>query len=567
MSSTYLAAVAERRADVLLSDDGAARTVATTVHEATILAWIRAGKDVNNHIDSAGATPHLWLASRDGDLSVVALLVRAGAALNQPKAASGITPLYIAAFSGNDSVVALLLHARTDTSLAKSNGVGPLHIASSKGHTEIVKMLLRAGAATEQRADDGSTPLHAACGRCQSGAVAALIDARAFVDPVADNGSSPLLVAIHRDDRQTARLLLSAHASPDAANEYVVTPLYAACQRGYADLAAMLCAAKATVDPPPADRGDLAQRTADQLSGSCMGALNVACQEGHTETVSVLLAARADANRLSTGQTATPLVIACDNGHATIASLLIAAGAAVDLPDDDGETALFKSSCRGHVSTVATLLTEGAAVDTTNAAGATAMYVACYEGHLPCVQLLSAYGAKRTATIFGRYDTQRYDVFEEVRHVAWRAGHEDVATWLDASWLWCTPLHHLCVIDAARARELLRSGADINACGWSPACGWGGDTPLTIAIQIRNAVGSAIEGTAAALVLRAAERWSPATHELYPEAKRTRAVEVMLMCHRLSRKAVQDQGAQSGALFDALMDGVIPELIGSRLAL
>ena len=646
MASSFLAAVAMRRAEVLVSSiELDTNTTATMKHptlstldEATLLTCIRAGTCVNHVEPAGGGASHLWLASQDGDLSAVALLVHAGAALNQSKA-GGITPLYIAASKGHAAVASLLLSARAIPSLARElNGVSPLHIASRRGHTEIVTMLLQAHAATEQVADDGSTPLYAACERSQAGAIAALIAARAIVDCVSFSGASPLLNACMTGDRSTAGLLLSAKATPDAASVHVVTPLYAACQRGDAAIAAMLCAAGATATPP-LSRGDLEQRTADQLSGACMAPLSVAVQEGHLETVEALLAARADVHRPSAAHTATPLAIACDHGHARIASMLIAAGAGVDTKDAHGETALFHATngpygsillpplgllcpatpllacsalphrswllcpatpplaclalphrpslalpChtatrqrsarnhvgiapsrhrphppalrryRGHASTVAKLLELRATVDAANAAGATPMYAACSEGQLWCAQLLSSYGATRAAIVNG--------VREEAASVARQAGHANLAAWLEASHHWCTPLHHLSVISAARARELLRGGASLHADDGVTRADGSRDTPLAVAARM-HAEGVDAEGTAASMVLLAAQRWSPATHHLYPEVARVRAVEIMLICHRLSRKSAQGavDGQGTGSLFDALLDRVMAELV------
>ena len=72
---------------------------------------------------------------------------------------------------------------------------------------------------------------------------------------------------------------------------------------------------------------------------------------------------------------------------------------------------------------------------------ASPLIAACDFGHLPCVQLLSTYGAPRTSEAF------------EAEEVATRAGHDDLVSWLILSRQWSTPLHHLTVIDAVRARK------------------------------------------------------------------------------------------------------------------
>ena len=74
-----------------------------------------------------------------------------------------------------------------------------------------------------------------------------------------------------------------------------------------------------------------------------------------------------------------------------------------------------------------------------------------------------------------------------------------------------------------------------------------GDGPaphsLALAMRVQGVVAA---GSAADLVLCAAEPWSPETHHLFPPLSRVRAVEVMLMGHRLSREARFEQEAVRG---------------------
>ena len=110
-------------------------------------------------------------------------------------------------------------------------------------------------------------------------------------------------------------------------------------------------------------------------------------------------------------------------------------------------------------------------------------------------------------------------------------GHTEVTAWLELSRDWATPLHHLSIIDAARARTLLRNGASVHAAATAD-----GPTPLSMAEAMRVA-GDAPDGSAAALVLAAAaQRWSPATHLLFPAAARALAVRMLLLGHQLSRQ-------------------------------
>ena len=138
--------------------------------------------------------------------------------------------------------------------------------------------------------------------------------------------------------------------------------------------------------------------------------------------------------------------------------------------------------------------------------------------------------------------------------IATSRGHTHLSAWLASSRLWNTPLHHLEVIDAARARALLRDGADIHARAEPD-----GPTPLSIAHAL-HAQGAAASGSAAALVLSAAEPWSPQTHALFPTASRARAVEMLVVGHRLSRESRFE--GESVGLFDAWMVAAMPHLVG-----
>jgi hypothetical protein len=133
-------------------------------------------------------------------------------------------------------------------------------------------------------------------------------------------------------------------------------------------------------------------------------------------------------------------------------------------------------------------------------------------------------------------------------------GHDEILAWLTTSRLWSTPLHHLTIIGATRARELLRDGADVHATAAAD-----GPTPLSLAHGLDTA-GKAAEGTAAHLVLRAAGPWSEQTHELFPVDARARAVELLLLGHRLSRQ--ERFFGQEMALFDAWMHHMMPHAVG-----
>ena len=71
--------------------------------------------------------------------------------------------------------------------------------------------------------------------------------------------------------------------------------------------------------------------------------------------------------------------------------------------------------------------------------------------------------------------------------------------------------------------------------------------------------GAAAEGSTAALVLRAAQPWSPQTHALFPTASRARAVEMLLMGYRLSRESRFE--GETVAMLDVWITVVMPHLV------
>ncbi|MCK5644078.1 MAG: ankyrin repeat domain-containing protein, partial [Gammaproteobacteria bacterium] len=121
---------------------------------------IQAGADVNVR-NKYGVTP-LMMASQNGHVEVVKLLLAAKANVNAVDKTDGVTPLLIASVKGHTEIVKLLIAAKADVNaVRKTDGVTPLFMASRDGHTEIVKLLLAAAKANVNAADktDGVTPL------------------------------------------------------------------------------------------------------------------------------------------------------------------------------------------------------------------------------------------------------------------------------------------------------------------------------------------------------------------------------------------------------------------------
>lgn len=101
-------------------------------------------EDPHIHLDQLNPAGEnaLMIASLQGDLDIVKLMVAKGAEINKP----GWTPLAYAASKGHTDIVEFLLDHSAYIDAAAPNGTTPLMMAAYFGYDDTVKALLNAGA-------------------------------------------------------------------------------------------------------------------------------------------------------------------------------------------------------------------------------------------------------------------------------------------------------------------------------------------------------------------------------------------------------------------------------------
>lgn len=328
--------------------------------------------------------------------------------------------------------------------------------------------------------------------------------------------------------------------------------------------------AEASTGTPPPRASDRAKRVSKELVGPTP--LIVAVEANAKETVDVLIAHGARVDEMVAMGFSALHISASLPERGEITTALAQAGGNVNLAAEEGVTPLMAAAQHGHADSLTALLEFGADPNLAGEEACTPLHLVAVEGHDHIVSALCEAGADPSLPM--KNDFTPLDFAAEFNHVhtaellcsysamprgeaalqASRAGHMDLARWLEASEEWITPLHHLLVVPPERAYRLLRDGADLHACTQP-----GRPSPFSLACELADR-GEVEAGSTAALVLDAAEPWSPATHALFPHEARAQAVEVLLLGWQLSRCSPVFAGREQ-ALTDAWLSCVMPEAI------
>jgi ankyrin repeat protein len=327
------------------------------------------------------------LASRNGDVASVKVLLEHGANVSAAEEANGQTALMWAVSQGHPDIVDLLLDAGADVR------------ARSKSLKRVVLLCCPAWSGdpegTVEIDQGGLTPLLFAALTGDAVAARHLLDAGANVNETAASGTAALAIAAHRGFPELVALLLQRGADPDAGGGGF-TALHSAVLRGDAQMVDFLLANRASVNVR-LTKGTFLKRGSREFAFDkfLVGATPflIAARLGDLALTRRLAAAGADMSlRLQDGR--TPLMVALQGetsgagsrvrGGAAeprvleSAKLLLSLGAAVDAVDRDGNTAMHILARRrpGFPAVIQVLAEHSAMLEPVNAKGETPLALA-----------------------------------------------------------------------------------------------------------------------------------------------------------------------------------------------
>jgi ankyrin repeat protein len=216
--------------------------VALAFSTPSALTWLKEYMEQHpqEKIQKELANQRLVESSKAGNKSLAEFLLNVGANVNTAGVLYGATPLHWAAGNGHKDIVALLLYAGADVNQANEHGDIPLHWAAGKGDKDIVELLLKHRADINKANNSSITPLHLAVDKGQKDIAELLLKHGADVNQVSRYGSTPLNSAARSGYRDIVELLLKAGADVNRADNKGRTPLSWAAEKGHKDIVKLL---------------------------------------------------------------------------------------------------------------------------------------------------------------------------------------------------------------------------------------------------------------------------------------------------------------------------------------
>ncbi|XP_017759150.1 PREDICTED: protein fem-1 homolog B [Eufriesea mexicana] len=148
----------------------------------------------------------LWCAAAAGHLTVVKILVKAGANVDH-RTKNLSTPLRAACFNGRLDIVKYLIEHNADINILYEFNNTCLMIAAYKGHLDIVTFLLQKGANPNEKTNCDTTALHLAAEHGHTTIVSELLTYGADISKNV-SGMTPLITAAERTRAEVVEYLI-----------------------------------------------------------------------------------------------------------------------------------------------------------------------------------------------------------------------------------------------------------------------------------------------------------------------------------------------------------------------
>mgnify|MGYP001248040442 CR=1 FL=1 len=203
-------------------------------HETVVMLLLKNGANINQATEENDNSPLISVCS-NGNTTIALLLLDAGAEINQTDSV-GRTPLFYACWFGHTEIARLLVHRGADIQKATDTQATPLYIACQDGHKEIVKLLLAHDRSTiNQEEENGQTPLFIACSQGHEAVVQLLLVAGADIQKAIIDGYTPLYVACYHKHVSITESLIASNKFAGYTPEQLKEIIYSSARSYYAN--------------------------------------------------------------------------------------------------------------------------------------------------------------------------------------------------------------------------------------------------------------------------------------------------------------------------------------------
>ncbi|GJC88347.1 putative ankyrin repeat protein RF_0381 [Colletotrichum liriopes] len=354
----------------LLLEKGASVSVDMTYNSnpAIMAKLIEYGVDINA-ANSSGWSP-LDIASKQGDLDVIKLLLENGASIWADTI-----------YNSNPAVMTTLIEHGVDINAADPSGKRPLDIALQRRDLDRVKIVLQKGASIDAADTYGRTPIEIAAREYDLACVDLLVEKGAVftkglseylpICNVARDGYFGLLKYLIDDgadvNLRTGGKTSLHYVAKHYGNRHVFIP----------GLVSLLIKKGADIE-------------AKDNHGQTP--LAIACCYENNAVASLLIEKGADFE-VKDNEGKTPLAYACFSSKDAVARLLIEKGADIEAKDEDGRTPLAHACISQNDAVAILLIKKGADIKVKDSKGKTPLAYACFSRKDAVARLLIEKGA------------------------------------------------------------------------------------------------------------------------------------------------------------------------------